>query len=82
MLTCVFGFESSVRQIVTFWWSNPLRGELRKPVRPLKTSMADADSLYELSSDQDVDPDAIDGDVENDDTADDGYICFSIVIYS
>ncbi|KAL4222954.1 glycylpeptide N-tetradecanoyltransferase [Mactra antiquata] len=34
--------------------------------------MADADSLYELSSDQDVDPDAIDGDVENDDTADDG----------
>lgn len=38
----------------------------------LLTSMADADSLYELSSDQDVDPDAIDGDVENDDTADDG----------
>ena len=35
------------------------------------TSMADADSLYELSSDQDVDPDAMDGDVENDDTADD-----------
>ncbi|XP_052801642.1 glycylpeptide N-tetradecanoyltransferase 1-like [Mya arenaria] len=34
--------------------------------------MADGDSLYELSSDQDVDPDAIDGDVENDDTADDG----------
>lgn len=34
--------------------------------------MADADSLYELSSDQDIDPDAIDGDVENDDTADDG----------
>ncbi|WAQ94662.1 NMT1-like protein, partial [Mya arenaria] len=36
--------------------------------------MADGDSLYELSSDQDVDPDAIDGDVENDDTADDGDI--------
>lgn len=34
-------------------------------------SMADGDSLYELSSDQDVDPDAMDGDVENDDTADD-----------
>ncbi|XP_045168087.2 glycylpeptide N-tetradecanoyltransferase 2-like [Mercenaria mercenaria] len=36
--------------------------------------MADADSLYELSSDQDVDPDAMDGDVENDDTADDGVL--------
>ncbi|XP_060551337.1 glycylpeptide N-tetradecanoyltransferase 2-like [Ruditapes philippinarum] len=36
--------------------------------------MADGDSLYELSSDQDGDPDAIDGDVENDDTADDGVL--------
>ena len=35
------------------------------------TSMADADSLYDLSSDQEADPTAIDGDVENDDTADD-----------
>ena len=33
--------------------------------------MADADSLYDLSSDQEADPTAIDADIENDDTADD-----------
>lgn len=40
--------------------------------------MADGDSLYELSSDQDMDPDAMDGDVENDDTADDWW--FNILL--